>query len=128
LIPLLTIVIGIIGFQMIGHYLWRIWLVNGLFFGLQLLVLTLYFSIKNKQLVNITNRQLGLGDILFFLPLSGFFSLFKLLPFLLITLVFSIIAVLLLPKHQQNIPLAGLLAIGMLIVLGLEWFGWTRYY
>ena len=113
---------------MIGHYLWRIWLVNGLFFGLQLLVLTLYFSIKNKQLVNITNRQLGLGDILFFLPLSGFFSLFKLLPFLLITLVFSIIAVLLLPKHQQNIPLAGLLAIGMLIVLGLEWFGWTRYY
>lgn len=131
LIPLLTAAVAIIGFYTINHYLWRIWLVNGLFFSLQLLVLTFYFSLKNKKLINITNKQLGLGDILFFIPLSGFFSLSKLISFLLVILLASIIAVLVLPKHRQNIPLAGVIAIGLIIILGLEWFGlsgFKRYY
>jgi hypothetical protein len=131
LIPLLTVVIAIIGFHTINHYLWRIWLVNGLFFSLQLLVLTIYFSVKNKQLINITNKQLGLGDILFFIPLSGFFSLSKLIPFLIIILLGSIIAVLILPKHRQNIPLAGVIAVGLIVVLILEWLnmiGINRYF
>ena len=131
LIPLLTIVVGIIGFQTIGVYLWKAWLINGLFFGFQLLILTLYFSLKSKQFVNITNQQLGLGDILFFIPLSGLFTLPKLIPFLLGTLFLSILAVLLLPKHRQNIPLAGIIAFGLIIILGLELLGisnFNRYY
>jgi hypothetical protein len=121
LIPLLTIAIGVLGFQELGHYLWRFWLVNGLFFGLQLLVLTIYFSLKSKQVINITNRQLGLGDILFFIPLSALFSLRNLIVFLLFVLLTAIITAFLLPKHRQNIPLAGIFSVGLIIVLGLEW-------
>ncbi len=121
LIPLLTIAVGVLGFQELGHYLWRFWLINGLFFCLQLLVLTVYFSLKNKKITNITNRHLGLGDILFFIPLSGLFSLWNIIIFLLTILLVSIFAALLLPKHRQNIPLAGIFAIGLIIVLGLEW-------
>lgn len=131
LIPLLTIVVAAIGFQEIDHYLLKIWLGNGAFFGFQLLVLTIYFSLKNKQLVNITNQQLGLGDILFFIPLAGLFSLSKLILFLLIMLLISILAVFVLPKHRQNIPLAGIFAGGLIIILSLEWLnviGINRYF
>lgn len=121
LIPLLTIVIGILGFQDIGQYLLQIWLINILFFGFQLFVLTLYFSWKNKTLTNITNQQLGLGDILFFIPLSGLFSLRYLILFLIVMLLISIIAALILLKQRQNIPLAGIFAVGLIVILSLKW-------
>src|ERR1700760_4976502 len=47
--------------------LWPVVMMNIILLALQVLLLTIYFSVKNKRLTNITHRLLGLGDILFLL-------------------------------------------------------------
>src|SRR5690554_3663511 len=44
-----------------------------LFFGVQLLVLWVYFSLKTKKMILLTNGYLGWGDILFLVALSFYF-------------------------------------------------------
>jgi hypothetical protein len=89
-------------------------LMNGVIILLQLLLLTIYFSIKERKLVSIINAKLGLGDVLllFVLCLSFFPTTF--LIFLSTSLIFSLSLHLIIRKQfkeQVKIPLAAYIAI-----------------
>jgi inner membrane protein involved in colicin E2 resistance len=99
-------------------------------FGYNLIFLTIlfffvmiYFSIKNRKFVNITKELIGAGDLLFFVCLSALFSpinfiLFFISSLLIITLVSGLI-ILIIKNKKLQIPLAGLQAIflGILIMI-----------
>lgn len=88
--------------------------INFLFVSILLLLLSLYFSLKSKRMVNIINKQIGLGDVLFFISAATFFSpvwyLFFFLFGLMLSLVFAVFFILLKQK-QSLIPLAGIMAL-----------------
>jgi hypothetical protein len=110
----------------------RFFLVNGLFIGFQYLVLTIYFSIKERKLVQIIDRWIGLGDWLFFIGLATLFSpvhyiMFFIFSILLILVVFLILKNTIL-KQVKTIPLAG----AMSLVYTLTWLFffqcWDKFY
>lgn len=99
--------------------------INACFIALQLAILTLYISLKNKKITNIINSQLGLGDILFFIAITIAFSPFNFILFYISGLIFSLLCYQLFLKIKtsatKEIPLAGLLSI-VLIMLVLSDF------
>lgn len=86
--------------------------------------LSLYFSIKNKKWVNIIDKDLGLGDIVFFLGLCFLFPFINMITFFTFSLIFSItfmlIWTLFRKEVKDNIPLAGLMGIFLLGILFLH--------
>jgi hypothetical protein len=96
-------------------------LVNVGFVLLQLTVLTIYMSVKNKKMVNIINSYLGIGDVLFFIVLCGAFSPINFLVFYLCSIVLTLIGYLLynimIKGSQKEIPLAGAMASGMILLM-----------
>lgn len=94
---------------------------NVFFLLIQFLGLTIYFSIKNKQLTNIVDNYIGMGDLLFFIPLCWLFTPTAFIFFFTASLLFSLIGFLLLKqfwkKNLETIPLAGTMSICMIIVL-----------
>lgn len=78
-----------------------------------LLGLTLYLSVKEQRLVNITKGYFATGDILFLIAIIPLFSFNWFVLFFtvgtLLTLVFHLIASMI--KTQKTIPYAGYLAI-----------------
>ncbi len=113
LIPLLFICSFGVGWHTLGNNLWFIVFINSLFLFIQLLGLSLYFSIKHRKLVNITEEYLGIGDILFFLPLCFLFSPLHLIVFFISSFICILIGYFLWKQYQpiQSIPLAGAMAI-----------------
>ncbi|MCH2045461.1 MAG: hypothetical protein MK212_15190 [Saprospiraceae bacterium] len=102
------------------------------FILVQLILLSIYFSIKHRQWINISKDYLGLGDILFFIPLSLLFSPFYFVVFfvLSLSLILSIVLIrqVFFVKAQANIPLAAALSLTLLLFLSLEYgLGWDRY-
>lgn len=93
------------------------WLINISFVVMMLVGVTVYFSFKNKGLVNIAHTYLGWGDILFFVFLALFFSPLNFMIFLIVSLLFVLILVLMYKKIAQNIPLAGIQSALLLLVL-----------
>lgn len=97
---------------------------NGSFLGVQLLFLTLYFSVKQKRLVNIFADYFGLGDLLFLLSITVY------LPFLnyLFFYLFSLLAVILVSigskalrkNSNPKIPLAGEQAVMLLVLMLID--------
>ncbi|OOQ58327.1 hypothetical protein BC343_11885 [Mucilaginibacter pedocola] len=91
------------------------------FLLIQLLVLSIYFSLKQKRFVNITESLLGPGDILFLFCLCLYFPAINFIAFYIVSL-FAIIAGWLTISHirQQKgtIPLAGLQAAFVLLLIG----------
>jgi hypothetical protein len=93
---------------------------NLVFTMLNLLVLTIYFSIKNRRLVNIADTYLGWGDILLFLLMSfllspvNYLSFFFIIPFLIIS--FVIISRLFSYRAGKEIPLAGIQSAGLSVL------------
>lgn len=85
------------------------------FLSIQLLALTLYYSVKRKQIVNIVNEYIGLGDIIFYVSCCCLFSpanfiFFQILSLSIILLVYGVM--LLFKKTiSSTIPLAGGLAL-----------------
>lgn len=97
------------------------WLYNGLFLGVQILCLTLYFSIKERRWVNIFKAYFGLGDLLFLCCISVYFSFLNYILFYIVSL-FAIILMTLLTqvtakKTNPKIPLAGWQAMLLLVFL-----------
>jgi hypothetical protein len=100
------------------------------FIGMQLAILTVYFSIRNKRWTNITAGLLGLGDILFILSIAFYLSTLNFLFFYII----SLIAVLLIwliwqrlsAKKNKYIPLAGLQSLVAILFLLGDW--WLQYF
>jgi hypothetical protein len=94
---------------------------NLLFIGVQWSALTIYFSIKNRKLINILDRYLGWGDLLLFVVFAIAFQIEDFIFFLvgsfLLTLLIYLGKQLLLKKSTTAIPLAGWL--GIFYVLGM---------
>ena len=103
---------------------WMVTLINLLLISFQLLLLTLYFSLKEKRLVYLPDVYLGWGDILFFIPLCIWFSTGNLVLFFIIgflgTLVGFVIFRLFRADASPFIPLAGCLSIFLLFLMGLH--------
>lgn len=94
--------------------------INCAFLLIQISLLHVYFLIKQKRIVKITNVYLGLGDILFLLSISPLFSLISYLVFYVLSLFVTLIASLVyisVTKKQLLIPLAGFQAIVLLVVI-----------
>lgn len=91
---------------------------------LNLLGVTLFISIKEKKIKNITDSYLGLGDILFFLVLTILFSPFNFIIFfigsILLTSLVYIIVMLFDKNKQPLIPLAGAMSLVLIVVLAFQ--------
>lgn len=91
------------------------------FIIIQLLLLTLYFSIKAKKIVNIAQQSLGWGDILFLLavclllPPNTFF-LYYIISLIIIVLK-EIVTRMIFKKYSDKIPLAGLQALLLAVLI-----------
>jgi len=93
---------------------------NLLLIGMNFLVLTLYFSIKKKKLLNIIDHFIGLGDLLFFLVCAFMFSFPNFVFFLCISfgtsILFFAISQTIKKEKDFQIPLAGVMSILLVIV------------
>jgi len=95
------------------------------FLVLQLLLLTGYFSARNRRWTNITTGQLGWGDILFLVSAGLYFSVFNFLLFYMASLTLVLAFWFLwrsLPfKQSPAVPLAGLQALLLAFVFAGDW-------
>lgn len=91
------------------------------FILIQFLLVTIYFSIKNNRLINITNGLLGWGDICFIASISFYLSPINFVLFYIVSLIIILIGWLLYSffnqNKQQRIPLAGLQAVLFVFIL-----------
>ncbi len=96
------------------------------FLTLQFLLLTVYFSLKNRKWVNITERLLGPGDLLSLGAISSYLSVLNYLFFyiasLLLVLSFWLIWQQLSRKKDSHIPLAGLQSLLFAVLLCAGWW------
>jgi len=101
-------------------------LINIGFLIFQFLILSVYFSLKNKHWINITDNYLGWGDLLFLISIGFYLSVLNYLFFYLFSLITVLLAWLiwegLSKKKDKQIPLAGLQALLFILFLGLDWW------
>lgn len=110
-----------------SNFQWTYLALNTAFIAFNIVGLVLYFSVKEKKLINIVNTKLGLGDLLFFVFLILGFSTLNLIVFfflaVLVSLIFGILALAISKKKQTvastKIPLAGIFSVGYIIVLAI---------
>ena len=99
---------------------------NFSFIGIQLFLLTIYFSIKHRQWINITRDYLGIGDILFFIPLCFLFSPDGLILFFVSSMILSLIGALFFISLKRTtcftVPLAGCMSIPLILLLCTAFF------
>ena len=96
------------------------------FIGLQLLIITCWFSLKEKRWVNISNGLLGWGDILFLVSISFYLSFVNFLFFHIASLILSLIVWILWQffsaEKSKHVPLAGLQALILTFFLSCDWW------
>jgi Flp pilus assembly protein protease CpaA len=106
--------------------------INLSFIIIQVLALTLYFSIKERRPVNIIDSRLGIGDILLFVALCAAFSPVNFIVFYLLSLVLTIagytVSIFLLKGRSGSIPLAGAVALVLLLCLSYHFFAPIDFY
>jgi len=94
--------------------------INVTFLFFLISAVTIYFSLKNRKIINILDTYLGWGDVIFFISLCFMFSPVNFIIFfttsLMISLVISGIIKLFRSKYQ-HIPLAGIMASLLIPVL-----------
>lgn len=100
------------------------YLINFCFISVQLCLIILYFSFKNKRIVKLWDQHLGAGDILFFMILCLFFSPINFLLFYIGSLLLTVVVVLVLRRSYSSInviPLAGIQSafLAVLIIVNL---------
>lgn len=85
---------------------------NVSFVWVQLLLVTVYFSIKERRLVNITIGLLGWGDIFFLMTVAFYLSFLNFIIFYIISLFMVLggwlVYIFVKKNRQHHIPLAGL--------------------
>lgn len=99
---------------------WHFLVFNLSFIFVQFWGLSLYFSIKQNKIINITKKYIGTGDLVFFIAISPLFSPLQFCFFF----VFSLILILFLfvifqafSKRETTIPLAGLMSVVLIFYL-----------
>ncbi len=95
------------------------------FVFVQLLLLSLYFSIRNKRWVDITREYLGWGDVLFLICIAFYLSPLNYLLFyicsLLLVLLVSAASIWKRGAGEYKIPLAGLQALLFAVLVFTDW-------
>ena len=123
--PVLLFLMIILGFQEIKVFdIIQNSIFNAGFLLIQLLLLTLYFSIKQGRLVNITDGLIGWGDVLFLFSISCYLSPINYIAFYMLSLlvILSIIIICAASKKENlKIPLAGLQALLLVVFLVVDW-------
>jgi hypothetical protein len=96
---------------------------NVAFLLLQLLILSAYFSFKQRKWINLTQTLLGWGDILFLVSLAFYFSFLNFLIFYIgsLTIVLIIWTISQSVSENKKIPLAGLQAMILILFLVCNW-------
>jgi hypothetical protein len=89
--------------------------INLSFCVIQYLVLTLYFSVRHKQVIHIADKFLGWGDIVMTLVLCLVFPPLVFFLFFFVSLLVATILGIYLHYHHKTIPLAGIQAIVLII-------------
>lgn len=106
-------------------------LINFCFLSVQFFLVSAWFSLRNRKWINITNGLLGWGDILFAISLAFGLSVFSFVYFHILSLVLvsaGWAAWRILRKgNDQQVPLAGLQAILLAVILSADWwyFHWN---
>jgi hypothetical protein len=99
---------------------------NILFILLQLGLLMLYFSIRQRRFTHLVDTYIGLGDILLLVCLSVGFSPMNFIVMLLSGLLLSLVAALIVriarPQSTLLIPLAGFLAVPLIVLVGTSYW------
>lgn len=127
LLPLLFIALGFSGQVHAGWpALGRYFAINLFFLILQLALIWSWFVLRHRRLLNIIDRQIGLGDILFLLCISLAFSTINFLFFytasLVLVLLFTLAKRLFSSTREELIPLAGAVAVPMLLLCLARFF------
>ncbi|MGL5892182.1 MAG: hypothetical protein ACRC3B_19970 [Bacteroidia bacterium] len=122
LLPLLLAALLVLSLQQITFQeLWPAFLINIGFIGIQLLLLFIWFSLRERKWITLIDTHIGLGDILLLVCLAAAFSPVNFILFVVGGLIFSLILVLIYRAINRNasplIPLAALLAIPMVICI-----------
>ena len=107
------------------HIDWQQWIshisFNFFFVSAQLIFLTVYFSIRSAQFVNVSMRLIGWGDILFFLSAGLLFAPANYCVFYVFTLTlalfFGLLYRLVASRKNRGIPLAGIQATTLAVLL-----------
>lgn len=102
----LPVIFGVALWYAITNPFWEqtfLWFNLG-FISIQLIGLTLYFSIKHRQWINITQQYLGWGDIWFFFALSPLFSPVQFVFFFIGSLIVTLLIVFLYNQLVRPIP------------------------
>ncbi|MES2113034.1 MAG: hypothetical protein V4577_30065 [Bacteroidota bacterium] len=99
---------------------------NNIFLALQGILLSCYFSLKNRRWTNITNGLLGPGDVLFLVSVTFCFPLLSYIVFYVVSLCVVMLIWLLWQALQgekdRKIPLAGLQALLLAFFLMAAWW------
>lgn len=99
---------------------------GALFLVFQLCILWIYFSVKNKRIVNLTEEYLGWGDILFLVVIVFYLSPVNYVVFYVLSLIMVLLYVattnVLSKKANKQIPLAGLQAVLLAVLLLMEMY------
>lgn len=105
---------------------WSYIATNIFFVTLKIILLSIYFSLKHKRQINIFRYYLGIGDLVFFLPLCLLFSPINLIAFFIFSLLLSLSGFTLFNSISKNksetVPLAGCMAISLCLVLSISIF------
>ena len=100
--------------------------INVVFITLQLLLVSLYFCIKEKRWVNITDSLFNWGDILFLFTVAFYLSVLNFLAFyigsLLVVITMWQTLQAITKKERKQIPLAGLQALIFSVILATAWW------
>ena len=99
---------------------------NTAFLSVQFFLVAVYFVLKERKIKSIINSKIGLGDVLFLLVLAIAFSPINFIVFyllsLLLTLVGLLIYYLVYRRFECQIPLAGSIAILLIICIFSQYF------
>ncbi len=108
-----------IGLGVFSNTGWEDVACNGIFLGLQWLLITLYFSLKKREWVNISNGIFGAGDSVFLLCCIPLIKkadfIFYFIAGVIICLVLSVLISLFKKDYGKSIPFAGILGIQLFI-------------
>ena len=125
LIPILFFGILFNGIQKLNmvEYLYYI-MINGFILIVLMGVLLVYYWTKERSIKNFVGKTIGLGDLLVFITLCFGFSPINFVVFfligLLLTLIFHLINTAISLKANKQIPLAGYLAVFLIVLSMLQ--------
>lgn len=103
------------------HVNWQQWLsyagFNLFFVAAQMAFLTIYFSVKDAKLVNVSRHLIGWGDIFFFLATGLLFAPVNYCIFYVGSLTLAVLCGLISASIHRGVPLAGIQATALAVLL-----------